>query len=176
MRDLFSPGRPHLVVVGLMGVGKSTTAEAVAQAAGVAVYDSDVDIDTLFAQTGGDLATEHGIDELHRIESAVLLGRLVSDEPSVISAAAWIVEDQRCCQALARRARVVVLNAPIDEILRRMATGAHRRSMDQAELTTLAARRAPLFSAVADLELDATKSTAELVTEILTERPDQVRY
>ena len=149
-----------------MGVGKSTTAEAVARATGVPAFDSDVDIETVFGVTGGELAAEHGIAELHRIESAMLLGRLAAAEPSVISAAASIVDDERCHQALRQRATVVVLHAPIDEILRRAATGSHRRMINRDELTALADRRAPRFAAVADLELDAERSTSELVEAI----------
>lgn len=167
MHELFTATRPHVVVLGLMGIGKSTTAQAIAASSGVAIHDSDLDIETLFGATGGQLAIDHGLGELHRVESAVLLGRLASDVPSVISAAAWIVEDPRCCEALANRAYVIVLQAPVDEIIRRMATGAHRRVMDRAELTALADRRAPLFAAVADIELDATKPTKALVAEIL---------
>jgi len=60
-----------------------------------------------------------------------------------------------------------VLHAPVDEIMQRIATGAHRRSMDRAELAALAERRAPLFTAVSDIDLDATKSTSELVAAVL---------
>jgi shikimate kinase len=168
VHELFTATRPHVVVLGLMGIGKSTTAQAIAASRGVTAHDSDVDIETLFGATGGQLVINHGLDELHRIESAVLLGRLASDVPSVISAAAGIVEDPRCCEALANRAYVIVLQAPVGEIIRRMATGAHRRVMDTAELTALAHRRAPLFAAVADLELDATRPTEELVAAVLT--------
>lgn len=166
MQQLLSPVRPHLVVLGMMGVGKSTTAKAIAAQHHVPAYDSDDDIETLFGMTGGEIAAERSIDELHRIESAVLLGRLANEQPSVISAAAWIVEDPRCGEALARRAQVAVLTAPVDEILRRMATGAHRRSMDRAELVALAERRTPLFAAVADYQLDATLPTNELVVAL----------
>jgi shikimate kinase len=159
--------RPHLVVLGLMGIGKSTTAQAMARARGVAWYDSDTDLEATFGKTGGELADELGLDELHRLESAVLLGRLADVEPAVISAAAAIVEDPRCREALAHRARVVVLNAPVDEILRRMATGSHRRVMPKNELVALAERRAPLFAAVSDLDLDATQPTSDLVTAIV---------
>lgn len=149
-------GRPHLVVTGLMGVGKSTTARAVAEATGRPWHDSDRDIETLFGLTGAELTDAHDLDELHRMEAAVLLGRLAADTPAVISAAGWIVEDPRCRDALARRARVVVLEAPAAEILRRIDTGDHRREMSEDELHALAERRAPLFAAVADLTLDAT--------------------
>jgi len=167
MPDIFTNDRPHVVVLGLMGVGKSTTARAIGEAGAVPVHDSDEDIENLFGQTGSQLADAKGIDELHRVESAVLLGRLADEVPSVISAAASVVDDPLARQALANRAHVAVLHAPVDEIMQRIATGAHRRSMDRAELAALAERRAPLFTAVSDIDLDATKSTSELVAAVL---------
>jgi len=167
MPDIFTNDRPHVVVLGLMGVGKSTTARAIGEAGAVPVHDSDEDIENLFGQTGSQLADANGIDELHRVESAVLLGRLADEVPSVISAAASVVDDPLARQALANRAHVAVLHAPVDEIMQRIATGAHRRGMDRAELAALAERRSPLFTAVSDIDLDATKSTSELVAAVL---------
>jgi shikimate kinase len=158
---------PHLVITGLMGVGKSTVATAVSRALGRAVRDSDVDIETLFGRTGRAIAADEGVDELHRLESAVLLGALASDQPLVISAAAWVVEDVRCREALARRARVVVLKAPTDEVLRRIAAGDHRRAMDRRELEALAVRRRPLFDLVADTTVDAVGPVEDVAAEIL---------
>lgn len=161
------PEQPvHLVILGLMGVGKSTTAQAVASARELPYHDSDHDLESLFGVTGAQLTVKYGIDELHRLESAMLLGRLANDQPSVISAAAWVVEDDRCRDALKRRAFVAVLHASTDEILRRMETGVHRRVMPRSELVALAERRRPLFAAVSDLDLDATLSTRDLVNQI----------
>jgi len=163
--------RPHLVILGMMGVGKSTTARAVAHSRSLSCFDSDIDIETTLAMTGEQLAAAHGIDELHRVESAMLLGRLASTTPAVISAAAWVVEDERCRQALSHRATVVVLHADVDEIMRRAATGDHRRPMERAELTALVERRAPLFAAVSDLDVDAMLSTQELVDLVNAKLP-----
>lgn len=149
-----------------MGVGKSTTASALARARGVTCFDSDLDIEAVFGATGGELADSVGVDELHRIESAVLLWRLERHESSVISAAAWVVEDEQCRYALAERATVVVLQAPIDEVMRRAASGDHRRPLAAAELLALVERREPLFEAVADFTLDATQTTDQLVEQI----------
>ena len=159
----------HLVVLGLMGVGKSTTATALASALDRPCFDSDEDIQELFGQTGGAIAWAVGVDALHDIESAMLLGRLASSTPSVISAAAWIVEEPRCCDLLRDRATVVVLDAPLDEIARRALTGGHRRTMDRAELDALAARRRPMFDAVVDIAADATQPTDAIVATITAE-------
>lgn len=160
------PQKHHLVITGLMGVGKTTTAEALADRLDLPTRDSDRDIHRLFGCTGADIAAAFGVDRLHQIESAVLLGALATQQPSIISAAAWVVEDPVCVDALARRAVVVVLKTSADEAATRAETGAHRRPIDQAAFAALAKRRAPMFQAVADLTLDASATTSSLVTDI----------
>lgn len=159
--------RPHVVIAGLMAVGKTTTAEALGAELGWPVRDSDTDIETLFGVTSGAVAAARSVAELHRLESAVLLGALSSDEPSVIAAASSVIEDQRCREALVRRAMVVVLASELDVLLARMGCGDHRRAMSRDEVAAAAARRAPLFAEIADLVLDAECSTAELVAAIV---------
>lgn len=150
-----------------MGVGKTTVARAVAEALDRPLRDSDADIETLFGRTGASLAARHGVDELHRVEAAVLLGALAAEQPAVIAAAGWTVEDQRCREAMSRRAAVVVLRLGVDELIDRIATGDHRRPMTHDELRDAARARAPLFRAVADLELDASADVDHLARTVV---------
>ncbi len=156
----------HVVVTGPMAVGKSTTAAAVAEELGWPLRDSDADIEALFGVTGGAIATERSVAELHRLEAAVLLGALAAERPSVIAAAASVVDDPLCLDALARRALVVVLDATVDELMARIPTGGHRRTMTRGEVEDLVTRRGASFAAVADVTLDASKPTSELVSAI----------
>jgi shikimate kinase len=161
-----STDRPHIVVVGLMGAGKTSVADGLARTLGVAHRDSDRDIELLLGNSGRDVAATQGVDALHSLEEAVLLGALAQQQRLVISAAGWVVESPLCCAALARRAQVVWLDVDTDLVEHRMATGTHRRSMDHAELAALAQRRRPMFASVADLTLRAgDRSVAELVDE-----------
>ncbi len=159
----------HIAVLGPMGIGKTTTAEALAAELGRPVRDSDTDIEAMFGMPGRELVADRGVPELHRAEAAALLDALTADTPSVISAAASIVEHEGCRAALAERAFTVVLEADFETVERRAATGAHRRVLPHAEFEALVARRAPLFAAVADLTLDASATTDELVELILAE-------
>ena len=161
-----APG-PHIVIAGLMAVGKTTTARAIADELGRPIRDSDADLQALFGHTGREIAEELGVAELHRLESAVLLGSLAASEPTVITPAAAVVEDARVREALARRALVGVLVAPLDVVFERMAAGTHRRAMDRGELEKLARRREQHFRDIADTVLDATRPTAELAAEVL---------
>lgn len=164
-------GKPHVVVVGLMGAGKSTTGSALADALGVPFADSDADITTLTGRSGSEIAATDGVPALHRLEAAVLLGALARSQPTVIAAAASVVEDDTVREALARRATVVRLVVPQAETLARQKTGEHRRPMSADELTALAARREPYFQEIEDLRLDATVPTRDLVSEILAFLP-----
>lgn len=156
-----------------MGVGKSTTAELLAaqlrERTGFdwALRDSDVDLQALVGVQGDVIAAQYGVGELHRLESAVLLGALAVGVPTVISAAASVVEDARCREALARRAFVTVLELPLDALPERIAAGDHRREIDPQAMRDLAKRRSPLFQEVADMVVSAELSTDEIVADIM---------
>ncbi|MEM9565426.1 MAG: shikimate kinase [Actinomycetota bacterium] len=160
---------PHLVIMGPMGVGKSTLAHLVGDALGRPVRDSDRDIERLFGRTGGDIAAADGVDALHDLEAAVLLGALADSAPMVIGAAGWVVEDRRCREALGRRATVVVLDLATDALVERLraADENHRRTIDRDEVEALAVRRRPAYQEVADLWLDAGCPAEDLATEVV---------
>jgi shikimate kinase len=151
-----------------MGVGKSTTAAALAAALGWAHRDSDVDIAARGGGTGKELAAHHGVAHLHRVEAAVLLDALRSPDPTVISAAGSVVENLACRQAL-RAAAVFVLEVPTEELMARMASSGHRRPMSREEIDEVAIRRAPLVAEVATASIDAAAPTDQVVEAILAQ-------
>ncbi len=163
-------GGPHIVVLGLMGAGKSTVASALSARLHQPWRDSDADIETLMGRTGREIAADPnlGVERLHDLEEAVLLGSLARDEPSVISAAGSVVESSVCLLALHRRATVMWLNAAADVLRDRMAAGHHRRSYGPGELEALIKRRTPMFQSVATIVLDASLPAAALIEQATT--------
>lgn len=150
-----------------MGVGKSTLGRLLADALSVGYVDSDDDITRLFGTSGGVIADRFDVPALHRIESGILLGALAREEPSVITAAASVVENAAVREAVAHRADVVWLDAELDEVLLRQGQGDHRRPMDHAELAALAQRRLPLFEAMANVKVTADRDPSHLVELVL---------
>lgn len=148
-----------VVVIGLMGSGKTTAGLLIAEALGLPFSDSDLFLHARHGGTAAQIAEREGADALHRYESEHVLNEL-DGEPEVIAAAASTVEDPEVRAALAR-ALVVWVDASDEVLAERMKSSDHRPGFDPAEMR---ARREPYFRAVADLRCD--------VGEL---RPDQVR-
>lgn len=168
----------HIVLVGLMGSGKTTVGAALAAALGVPHRDSDTDIERETGMTGRQHAARDGIDALHALEARHLMEALGQSGTSVISAAASIVDDADCRQALRHPAHLVVwLDASPAALAARLKPDDHRPAIgpDMADvLERQAIQRPPGLREVADLTLNATRPPGELVEAIRT-HADAVR-
>lgn len=160
---------PHVLIIGMMGVGKTTTGLALAEEIGWPYLDSDADIELLTGSTGREIAERQGVEALHELEAALLLGALARSTPHVITAAASVVENDLVRLAVPRRSVVGRLDLPVELMLARQATGSHRRAMDADEVRKLAKRREPLFCELEDIRLDASEAVGTLVTSLIGE-------
>jgi shikimate kinase len=157
------PGGRHLVLVGSMGVGKSTVGRLLAERLGRPLRDSDADLAAAQHRSGRTVAAERGVDELHRWEADHLLDALGRPEPSVIAAAASTIDDDRCLRAL-QDADVVWLRASPGTLAHRIARQSHRRDLGDDPAATLAhleRSRASRYAQVAHLTLDVDDITPE---------------
>lgn len=147
-------GARHVVLVGLMGVGKSTVGRVLASQLGRPLYDSDEMIVERTGRTVREIWTTDGEPAFRAIEREVLLEALAADEPSVIAAAGGVVlrADNRAALRDAD-ARVVWLRAGTDVLTERAAGAGHRPLLDDdpgARLARMADERGPLYQEVAD--------------------------
>ena len=162
----------HVVLVGMMGAGKSTVARVLAARLGRDVCDSDVKIERDTGRTVREIFAEEGEPAFRSLETAALIDALADPEPHVIAAAGGVVLAEANRAALrASAARVVWLSADIDTLVARVASGVHRPLLDgdpEAALRRLAAEREPLYREVADAIVSVDgRSVDEVVEAVL---------
>jgi len=156
-----------------MGSGKTTVGRALAERLGLEFSDSDRLIEAARGRTVRELAEELGVDEMHELEKAHLLGALASAEPSVIAAAASTIEDAEARAALqAPGVRVVWLRASAPALAGRFFQHRHRPRFGRRPrrlLAEQAATRDPLFASLEPIVLETEgKSVDEVVAEAMS--------
>lgn len=177
-----------VVLVGLMGVGKTSVATRLAAALGRPLRDSDEDLEQEYGASAAELYEQYGAGELHAREAAQLRDALAERPPPVIAAAASVVEDPASRAALAA-AYVVWLDAPPELLAERMrrtvdraaGAGGHRPRF-QLDLDRMMARqyerRAGWFREVADLVVPVPDSppdrtVATVIAALAAGEPDR---
>src|SRR4051794_21848717 len=148
----------HLVVVGLMGSGKTSVGRELASRLGWPFRDSDVDIEAATGETVRTLRDTLGVDEMHALEARQLLDALAEPGPAVVAAAASVIDEPACRDALvAPGVAVVFLTATPSTAAARFESSPHRPwygSDPEVFLAAQAAERYPRFRSVGPVELE----------------------
>ena len=162
----------HVVLLGLMGAGKTTVGRGLAASLGWALRDSDADLGAATGRSARQLDVERGTAELHRLEAAHLSDTLAAPGPSVVCAAASVIDDPAARSALDGPGLLLVwLRAEPATLARRTRRAGHRRDLGPdrtAGLAGQAAARYPLLEALRPLIVAVDdREPSEVVTTIL---------
>lgn len=107
-----------VVLVGLLGVGKSTVGRRLARRLGLPFVDSDSAIEEAVGLPWGELLEKYG-EEDYRDGERRLVARLVDGEVRVIATGGGVFVDSRTRQLLKERTITVWLDAPVDVLAER---------------------------------------------------------
>ncbi len=159
----------HLVLVGMMGAGKSTVGRILSERLGRPLVDTDQRIEASTGKTVRQIFADEGEPAFRALETQVLRESLDQDDPSVIAAAGGVVLDPENRRLLVEsEARVVWLRADTALLVERVRNGAHRPLLDEDPATVLqrmAETRGDLYREVADLIVTVDGRPANEVAE-----------
>ncbi len=142
-----------IVVIGLMGAGKTSVSRLLGKSLGRPVRDSDEYLQERYGATAAVIAEREGTEVLHARE-AEHLRTCLAERPAPIIAAASSVLDDPECRAEMKPALVVWLDATPEFVAEKIAAKPYRPRFGMEPLalaTELHERRAASFEEVADL-------------------------
>jgi shikimate kinase len=158
----------HILLVGMMGAGKTTTGQLVATRLGWVYRDSDADVEEATGLTVPELFARDGEAAFRRAEATVLARACGDAKPSVISVAGGAVLSPENRALIGRSGLVVWLRARPETLAHRVGEGEGRPLLDDdpaASLVRLNEVRAPLYVEVSQFRIDVEGSTPEEVAD-----------
>lgn len=164
--------RGKIVLVGLMGAGKTTVGARLAERLGQAFADSDVEIEASSGQTISQIFATQGEERFRRLEEEAVARLLSKSEPMVLALGGGAVTSESTRRLLGERSVVVWLSADPERLASRLGEKAAStrpllRGGADSSLRRLSEERSSLYDSVADLVVDTTDCAPREVVEVL---------
>jgi shikimate kinase len=161
----------HLLLVGMMGAGKSTVGRLVAARLGRPHVDTDVEVERSVGASVSAIFSTRGEPWFRVEESRVLADVLAGEVPAVVSVGGGAVLDPVHREALRAGGTVVWLRARPETLARRVGRNGDRPLLAAASggaaavLARIEAERRPLYQEVAAEVVDVDGLTAGAVAD-----------
>ena len=142
-------GRRSIVLVGIMGCGKSSVGRRLAQRLGLPFVDADAEIEAAANMTISEIFAAHGEAEFRRGEEKVI-ARLLQNGPQILATGGGAFINEHTRKAIADAGISVWLKADLETVFARVSKRSNRpllRNPDpKGVLTKLMAERDPIYA------------------------------
>jgi shikimate kinase len=163
--QVFSPRRA-IVLVGLMGAGKTKIGRRLGTRLSLPFYDSDDEIETAAGETIEEIFGNRG-ESVFRDGERRVIARLLEQPPHVLATGGGAFMDPATRALIARRGVSIWLRADLDVLVARVSRRNNRpllqRNEPRSVLAGLIERRHPIY-AEADIIVDSSDGSAEQTT------------
>jgi shikimate kinase len=170
-----TPAPARVLLMGMMGAGKSTVGRALADRTGWPYLDNDELVVQATGREAPEILDSDGEPALRRAESAALTYALGMAPPVVAGVAGGVVLDSVDRGRLAQGGVVVWLRATVDTLVGRVGSGKGRAWLQpdpRAALARFAEQREPLYAEAAHLVVDVDDlAPAAIAREIVQALP-----
>ncbi len=161
---------PRAVLIGPMGAGKTTVGAILAAAWGVALRDTDADVEAAEGRSVSDIFVESGEAAFRALEAAAVAEALASHD-GVLALGGGAVLDPRTRELLAGHP-VVFLRVGLSDAVSRVGLGVGRPLLlgnVRSRVKALLDERTPVYESVATISVDTDGRTPEDVASEIQE-------
>ncbi len=171
-----SPTDRMIVLVGLMGAGKSCVGRRVAQRINVPFVDADAEVETAAGCSIADIFTQYG-EEAFRDGERRVIARLLEGPPAVLATGGGAFMDDETRRLILNGSTSIWLRADLDTLVSRTAGRSHRPLLNEGEpreiLAKLIEQRYPIYAEadiIVDTGSDSATVTCDRVIDALASR------
>lgn len=162
----------NIVLVGLMGSGKSSVGRILAETLGRPFVDTDALVAAEAGRSIPDIFADEG-EAGFRAREAAAIATITADDGQVVATGGGAVLAEANREALRRTGLVIWLDAPADELFRRAAAqGVESRPLLAGDdplgrLQALSLQRAPAYAACAHHRIETAGQTPQAVVQAI---------
>lgn len=163
----------RVLLVGMMGAGKSTVGGQLSRLTGWPYLDNDELLERAVGMSARKVLETEGVEVLRGAESAALAEGLRERPPVIVGVAGGVVDDAADRERIRSGGVVVWLRAPIDVCVARVGEGSDRpwlQGNPEAAMRRLYAGRAPLYAEVASLVVDVKDRLPSEIAALIIDR------
>src|SRR6187551_1503115 len=136
-------GGRSIVLVGMMGAGKSSIGRRLASRLGIPFIDADMEIESAAGMTIPEIFERHG-EPYFRAGEARVIARLLDSGPQVLATGGGAIMDARTRELIAAKGISVWLKADVEVLIRRTKRRGERPLVDQLKI--LLPQREPFYA------------------------------
>ena len=165
-----------IVLIGMMGAGKSSVGRSLQRQSGLACLDTDEMLAAEFGMSIAQIFEKHGEDKFRGAETEALR-KLAPDRPAIVVTGGGIVLRQENVDLLKSVGTVVWLAADEAILFKRSARRDHRpllqKENPRAIFSQLFKEREPLYASAADIRIDTSRMTHDEVAETILSKLEE---
>ncbi|HEX7776328.1 MAG TPA: shikimate kinase [Parvibaculum sp.] len=170
-------GDRSIVLVGLMGAGKTTVGRRLAQKLGLPFVDADAEIERAAGETIPEIFERHG-EAVFRDGERRVIARLLECGTQVLATGGGAFMDETTRAKIAEYGISVWLRADLDVLMRRVVRRSNRPLLKQGDprrvMERLIAERYPVYAG-ADVTVDSLEGPHEAVVDDVIAKIDEFR-
>ena len=165
-----------IVLIGMMGAGKSSVGRCLQRRTGLARFDTDEIVSSKFGLSISEIFSTHGERRFREVETQVLV-ELAAGETTIIVTGGGIVLREENADLLKQLGTIVWLEAD-EETLFERASRRGNRPLLQTEyprrtFSEMLRARAPLYAKVADIRVDTSALTHDEVADVILSKVEE---
>ncbi len=159
-----------IVLIGMMGAGKSSVGRVLARRTGLGRIDTDEAVAAQFGMSIAEIFAKHGEEKFRNAETE-LLGRLAPGRASIITTGGGIVLRPENVERLKRLGTIVWLNADEPTLFERASRRNTRPLLQNSNPRTIFSdlfrQRVPLYQAAADFEINTASVNHDQIADMI---------